>query len=527
MRPAVAAPPRPTPAWTTDITTEVALKWAGLVLLFLAAVFLVSTAISRGWIGPELQLLGAVALGAALVGFGLRPALRHRGWGTSFVSVGVAVWFIACGAPSQWLDLGGVGKGMLAAFVVAAIGVGLSRFVDSRLVAFSTFFGLAVVAVWIEAFDEFGAPAFLFGVVVAVAVFFLLHLDRDWPSLYVGVAATTALLGFVPAFEDEAHGLVQALLVALALLYWLTPAAHARLGPEADHRSAAQLGGRLQLATPAWMWGVTMILHDFDADHAGVLVGTAIAVVGAASSQLLRPIVPKWLWVSQLLGCWVVLSLGLISWLDGSTLLAALAAQAAAMLALSIAIDDRWFTYQSVATATVVWLATLGLTLEALERDAAWGADVVHGLVFAVTLGIGWALRSRSEGRLLALVGYGGGLLWVASAFVHLGQGQLIVSAVWAAIGAFVVVWGLGRGRVSEARVGLATLALTVVKLLTVDLAEVDTFWRAGLFFVIGLGLLWLSASIPKLADAGRSPADEPATGDGQPANNNQSPATE
>ena len=60
-------------------------------------------------------------------------------------------------------------------------------------------------------------------------------------------------------------------------------------------------------------------------------------------------------------------------------------------------------------------------------------------------------------------------------------------------------------------RIGFATLALVVAKLLTVDLAEVETFWRAGLFFLIGLGFLWLSTAIPGLigAEADDARADE------------------
>ena len=296
-------------------------------------------------------------------------------------------------------------------------------------------------------------------------------------------------------------------LVILALLHWFTPVAHNRLHSESGDE-VDQLAGRLQLATPTWLWGTTMILHDFDSDGAGVVLAAVIAAVAAATALTVRPFVRQWLWTSQLLGASVVLSVGLISWLDGSTLLAALAVQAVAMLVLSVAIDDTWFRWQSIITAGIVWLAAFGLTMEALEDDAEWGADIVHGLVFVATLAIGWYLRHRFEGRLLALVGYGGGLLWIASVFVHLGQGQLIVSVIWAAIGVAVVVWGLTTGGVGGARVGLVTLAVTVAKLLTVDLAEVDTFWRAGLFFVIGLGLLWLSASIPKLVDGVEKPPD-------------------
>ena len=46
----------------------------------------------------------------------------------------------------------------------------------------------------------------------------------------------------------------------------------------------------------------------------------------------------------------------------------------------------------------------------------------------------------------------------------------------------------------------MTTLAVTLVKLLTVDLAEVDTLWRVGLFLVIGTGLLRLGYVLPRLS---------------------------
>ena len=58
----------------------------------------------------------------------------------------------------------------------------------------------------------------------------------------------------------------------------------------------------------------------------------------------------------------------------------------------------------------------------------------------------------------------------------------------------------------------MATLALVVGKLLTVDLEEVDTFWRAGLFFVVGAGFLWLSTRIPSLTANAEKASDDEST---------------
>ncbi len=54
------------------VTSETMLKWGGVALVVLGVVFSVSTAIHRGWIGPELQLAGSCAIGLALIGLGFR-----------------------------------------------------------------------------------------------------------------------------------------------------------------------------------------------------------------------------------------------------------------------------------------------------------------------------------------------------------------------------------------------------------------------------------------------------------------------
>ena len=54
-----------------DVDSEDVLKWGGVVLVVLAVGFAVSTAISRGWIGPEAQLAGAALVSIGLVATGL------------------------------------------------------------------------------------------------------------------------------------------------------------------------------------------------------------------------------------------------------------------------------------------------------------------------------------------------------------------------------------------------------------------------------------------------------------------------
>jgi uncharacterized membrane protein len=78
-------------------------------------------------------------------------------------------------------------------------------------------------------------------------------------------------------------------------------------------------------------------------------------------------------------------------------------------------------------------------------------------------------------------------------------QGQAAVSIAWAILGTTLLIAGALRRQTEVGVVGLVVLALTVGKLLTVDLQEVDTLWRAGLFLLVGLGFLRLGFLLPRL----------------------------
>ena len=93
---------------------------------------------------------------------------------------------------------------------------------------------------------------------------------------------------------------------------------------------------------------------------------------------------------------------------------------------------------------------------------------------------------------------------------VHLPQGQAVVSVSWAIVGTAVLVAGAVKKVPGLGAAGLAVLALTVAKLLTVDLREVDTLWRAGLFFMVGFGIMRLGFLLPRLTGAADDHLDEP-----------------
>lgn len=499
------------PGSVESLTTEVVLKWAGLVLVFLAAAFLVSTAIDRGWIGPELQLAGVIALGLVMIGAGLHILEQWRGWAGSLVAVGVAVLYTSALASHEWLDLTWIGVATIASIVVTLASIWLARTCNSLLVAIVGYLGAIVTPSAVGAIDEYSVGVGSAYLLVLAIAFLLVHIERSWPVLYIVVGVLSMVVGYAATTEHELVGLGQVMLVLLALALLLTPVAHElRHGEARDELE--RLPTRIVLAVPIWLYGATIELHEIDDSGNRFAIAVAIFAVVFALAMALQTRISKWHWASLLLAASIVLIGGFFALLEGSALLATLAVQALAMLLLTRVIDDDWFRVGSVLLAMGVFVVTAGRTADAIDVDASLGGDLVHLSVFAATGTIGWMLRRRNEGEIIALASYGGIIIWVLSAFVHLAQGQVIVSAIWAAIGVVVVLIGLSRRQQHVAWVGMATLALVVGKLLTVDLAEVDTFWRAGLFFVVGAGFLWLSTRIPSLTNSAEKSSDQEST---------------
>lgn len=246
-----------------------------------------------------------------------------------------------------------------------------------------------------------------------------------------------------------------------------------------------------------------------DLDSAAVAF--VVALVVALSVWLASDDVPKMLTISQFLGLLVLLSVTITKLVDGPMLLVALATQAAAMAVYARRLRDGFFTAWAVLMGVSVSFMTAVLLINALVTDAPWGDDLAVLFVVGLVASIGTVEYRREQafesggpqfvelGRPLLGFAYVGLLAWLASVLVHKAQGQVLVSIAWALVGVLVIVAAVRLTSYVVLRVGLLTLALVVGKMLTVDLEAVDIFWRVGLFFVIGAGLLWFSYRLPRL----------------------------
>ncbi len=173
-----------------------------------------------------------------------------------------------------------------------------------------------------------------------------------------------------------------------------------------------------------------------------------------------------------------------------------------------------------LSVATVAGTAG-NLLITAIDGNHLGGHLANLTVVALLVLGTGWAWiveRRTTLARGLLVVAWVMTLGWAAALFLaelDASQSQVAISVVWAAAAVVAIVAAIRTDESVVRVIGLATLGVVLVKLLTVDLAEVDTLWRVGLFLVIGLGLLRLGYVLPALAERYGPPATAAPVGGG------------
>jgi uncharacterized membrane protein len=283
----------PGPSWTAVIAdleeklTGRALAVVGGVALVAGAIFFLSLAFSRGWIGPEGRvLIGVGAAGLALALGAWQLDQRQPTVGRVLVSVGLAVASLAAFAATRLYGLVPVEAGLLLTLVAAVAAAFLAVRHDAQIIAV-----LALVAV-------LGAPPILGASPTLVTVAYIgtllvgfaaLALFRTWrwlPSIAFALAAPQ-LASWLIGDVVPAIGLVG------ALTFWLLNAIAA--GGEEYLRPAKKRELRLGSATlllanaAFFIWaGFTVLAGPNEFLRGPFLIAVALAHVVIGGWFLLR-----------------------------------------------------------------------------------------------------------------------------------------------------------------------------------------------------------------------------------------------
>ena len=491
---------------------ESVLRWAGVALVTLAGIFLVSTAVTRGWIGPELQLLGAALGGAILLGAAVRLADVRRPWALALGCGGSTVLIASALATHEWLDV--VGPGPAIALAVLAVLCSVAVALHTRLEGVALVAGVVGMIAPFDTLDTFGDEAILSWVAAFVLGSSAIGLSYRWPGLRLITGWLGAFVLMVYALNEDAYGLLRSMgLVGTAVIgttLWLAPTVAERLGTSTGSGNWGSFDWtpvdyRLVALVPAWVWLVLAGLISFAEDSDAGIIAVVVAGAFMGVAELMFSRVSRVVSLATLLGSFVLLAVGLAIYFDGPALMVALAGQAATSYFLSRKLDDLPILITSyLAGAASSMLAIVSLS-EAIDRDGfiTFGQGLATALVVLCWVGAALGVHHHRLQNVTFDVPFVGAwigvMMWFAAALTGAPQGLMLISAAWTVMACAGLVVGLSQRFAVVKNVALGTLGLTLAKLVTVDLAEVDVFWRVGLFFAIGIGLITLGLKVPSL----------------------------
>jgi uncharacterized membrane protein len=499
-------------------TPESLLKWAGVVLVALAAVFFVSTAISRGWIGPELQLAGATVIGMALIAGGFYLAER-RAWSLALTLGGTVVLPVCAAAANAALDLIAEDPA-LATLAVVTVALGWVA-IRLSMEPVTVVAGAAAVLLPFWIVEDVELPVATIGGWMAVLVVVATAVGWRWDWTLARLAtvglAGLALLGVaaeesgVLGGSDQTIALVVTAVVAVTA--WIGPAYVPLTGRDTDDWSAA-LDHRSVLPIPLWTWAMVGAVVSFEDTDRFAWVGFVLAGVFAAAAALAwswsptarqrgSRYLPDSLVAAHLAGAGVLVAVAFATLTDSPVLLVGLAVQAAATAMVAWLLRDLVMGLLAAILATIASFWAGVSTLEGWIELLTWGQHLANltvvVLIVVAAVWVWW--RPVEEAQVpVTVVAWATVLGWLPSVLAHSTQGQAALSLIWAVAAAGALLHGVLTGVPLTRYLGLVTLGVTLVKLLTVDLAAVDTLWRVGLFLVVGAGLLRLGYVLPRLS---------------------------
>ena len=494
----------------------------GIGLLLVGLAFLFKYGVEQGWIGASVRLGFGAALGAALLGVGLRLYEGRRRYGQGLMGGGIAVWYATTFAAFQLYALVGYGLafGLMVAVTVLAFALAV-RQRDAVMAVIATQGGLATPFLLFTA--EGSIPALVVYTLLILGCALALYLAHGWRTLLASavgggwlVLATIALdlIGSGTAGERAAlaAGVAVSAVLFLGLPLWRAvwhhrdPERWAR-PPLVWFRGTAVSEEPVRLlavAVPLVSWLLTLDALGVGRTGRGVLLLGMAALLVALAIGLRRGAMPGVASAHAVSAVLVAVLAALYLFDDAPLRLAAVAGAAALVHTWARRWGDRGLHVVGKGVLLLVVLALVerlldgrGATPVLVRPDALLDLAAIALVVAAAWTLTGW----RRLGWVLAA--YAAALAWLWRDLVVLPNGQAYVSVAWGLCALALLAVG-ARGDHDAARwTGLATLLLVVAKLFAVDLAELEAIWRILLFLGFGALLLVVSYAFPSLWRAG------------------------
>lgn len=511
----VLAPVRRAPAArrfsAAAFTGEDALGKLGIALLLVGVVFFLKWTIDQGWLTPGVRVLGAAALGAALVVAGLRMRTTRANLGGVLAGGGLAALYGSLFAASLLYGMLAPGVALALAALIAAASVGLAVWASLPLLAVVGTLG--ALALPLVIYEDPASLRLTLGFVAFVVAGGAAAWHRmRWPSLLAALAlgawATLAVLRWKAGLlvGTERH-LFQAVAILAGLAVGVVPLWARPVEASGFWATLPRLLRPVPLAvwtSAAGFFALTALLwHLSDAAQAALAV-TLAAAYGAAALTRRDEAAEALGFAALLLAGWAV-GVGLPEPMRLGMLVAALAT--GATLA-----DRRGWTGTTRLADSLAAIATVGAAIYYGDRAGAGttALGIAAAVAGAVALAFGAMRRDASVAGAYLLGAHALALAALRYALKPLALGTAFVNGAWGLYAVALVVVGLRRGHDRLRLLGLGTLALTVAKMLLFDLRGIPMAARVVIFAGLGGLLLAVSYFAPGLLRRSIPPAEIP-----------------
>ena len=491
------------------VSAELLLRYGGISLVVASAIFFVSTAIARGWIGPTAQLTLATLTSLAMIGQSFRFSVEQRPWQITMAIGGTAALFVS--GVIGYFGLGLLAFPVAVGWLLASIGIFLALSIahDAESIAIASipaaFFGVGLLY-----FDDLYQPWLLAALgsayLIAIA---MTTFGRSWFLARAGgslIGASIAGFGVVGMILAEATDIALVSLSITAIAAVLLAAATQAIEFKAHETSenppgVAIVEARLAALTIPWIALAVGFVFEYLAPSsigAPWVIAIVAGILGLTIAAL-KPL-PETMRILHIAAALATMSTAFIAIIDGPVLLMVLLGQSLIAGFLAHRFDSPDMKFLTAVLGTGVALLTLTyLVTGTFEQGLTTAESIAVALVVIASAGM--ARLFHSERSVLWFAPWLLTMGWASATFRELPQGQMAVTLLWALTGAalmFVASRTLDRQFLTA---GLGTLAVTAGKLIFVDLIAVDVLWRAGLFFIVGSLFMRLAFVLPKLMD--------------------------
>ena len=494
-----------------DIEDSVVGTWfarLGVIALLIGAAFGYRYAVDQGMIGPVARVTLGFLCGSAFVGWGY--VARRNGW-TNFAHAitggGVAILYLSVLAAQFRFDLISPGAALALLTGVALLSAWLAIGYDSLALAILASVGAFMNPFFLAADDPTAALSYLVGIDVAVVA---MAFGKRWHSLNkLALAGTVGVVGLVAARADVVEG------IGFTTVLWVLFTTIPFIQAARDRRDVGVVDAGLVVTVGFLYLGAGMFFADplgpVSQGVFALVAGLAYAVFAAVAYSYERTRLP----LASILGALAIgfttLAAGLIT--EGATTYLLWAIQGAVVLYISGVMDDVLARIAAVGLIMVGLLGTvdamstyvpdrlllsptsISIAIEiAVLYATAWivsrlpideevrGVATQATLVLANLMTIGWlsqearheVLRTAEPSRVYAAT-------------------QFALSAVWGIYSAALIGIGVATKQRWARYLGLATFAMTLLKMVTVDLWQLEILQRTVAF--VGLGVLMIGCS--------------------------------